>query len=56
MNNENFVISYVQACSSNQLPVGDCGPVWQLGIIAVLLIMAISSLAILSFRSGPSQA
>ncbi len=55
MNNENFVLHYVQACSSNQLPIGDCGPVWQLGIIAVLLIMAIGSLVVLSFRSGPAK-
>jgi hypothetical protein len=56
MNNENFIVSYVHACSSNHLPVADCGPVWQLGIIATLLVMAIISLAILSFRSGPAQA
>lgn len=56
MNNENFILSYVQACSSTQLPIGDCGPVWQLGIIAVLLIMAIGTLAVLGFRSAPSQA
>ncbi len=56
MNNENFVISYVHACSSNQLPVADCGPVWQLGIIATLLVMAIISLVIMNFRSGSSQA
>lgn len=56
MNNENFVINYVHACSSHQLPLGDCGPVWQLGIIATLLVMAIASLVILNFRSGPPQA
>jgi len=56
MNNNNFVIHYVQACSSNQLPISDCGPVWQLGIIAVLLVMAVTSLLIMGFRRGPAQA
>jgi hypothetical protein len=55
MNNENFVIHYVQACTSNQLSLADCGPVWQLGIIATLLVMAIASLLILSIRYAPQQ-
>lgn len=54
MNHDNFVISYVHACSSNQLPIADCGPVWQLGIIATLLVMAVTTLAIMSFRGGPA--
>lgn len=56
MNNNNFVIHYVQACSSNQLPISDCGPVWQLGIIALLLVMAVTSLLILGLRRGPAPA
>jgi hypothetical protein len=56
MSNENFVINYVHACSSHQLPLADCGPVWQLGIIAAMLVMAIATLLILNFRSAPQQA
>lgn len=56
MSNENFIITYVHACSSNRLPLADCGPVWQLGIIAALLVMAVTTLLILGFRSGPAQA
>lgn len=56
MNNENFIITYVHACSSNQLPLADGGPVWQLGIIAALLVIAVTSLLVMGLRSGPSQA
>ena len=55
MTQDHFVVSYVHACSANQLPIADCGPVWQLGIIAVLLVMAVTTLVIMGFRGGPAQ-
>jgi hypothetical protein len=27
---QNFVVGYVQVCTSGKLPLSDCGPVWQL--------------------------
>lgn len=55
MNQENFIVSYVHACSSNRLPIADCGPVWQLSIIAALLVMAVATLVILGFRNGSAR-
>ena len=55
MNQDNFVVSYVHACSSNSLPIADCGPVWQLGIIAALLVMAITTLVVLGLRNGSAR-
>ncbi len=47
MGSENFILSYVHACTVGKLTLMDCGPVWQLGIIATMLTAAIMSLAIL---------
>jgi len=44
MNNANFVATYVQACTGGRLALTECGPVWQLGVIAVLLVAAIAFL------------
>jgi hypothetical protein len=47
MGSGNFILSYVHACAAGKLALADCGPVWQLGIIAAILTAAIMSLAIL---------
>jgi hypothetical protein len=44
---QEFVISYVKTCTSGQLPLSECGPVWQLGIIGVLLVFAVLTLVAL---------
>ena len=44
---QGFVASYVQACTGGQLPLSECGPVWQLGIIAALLVLAVLTLVAL---------
>lgn len=49
---DGFVASYVQACTSGKLPVSECGPVWQLGIIATLLTLAV--LTLIALRVGRS--
>jgi len=41
MNDGNFLLSYVQECASGKLPFNDCGPVWQFGVIAAMLVAAI---------------
>jgi hypothetical protein len=46
MGSENFILSYVHACAAGKLTLADCGPVWQLGIIATILTAAIMFLAI----------
>jgi hypothetical protein len=45
-----FVASYVQACASGAVRISDCGPVWQLGIIAALLLVSIFVLATMRLR------
>jgi len=41
MGSGNFILAYVQSCAGGKLALSDCGPVWQLGIIATLLMAAI---------------
>lgn len=47
MTSKDFVLGYVTACTDGKLPLSDCGPVWQLGIIAGLLVAAVLSLVVL---------
>lgn len=47
MTSKALVLGYVNACTGGMLPPSDCGPVWQLGIIAGLLVVAVLSLAAL---------
>ena len=42
---QQLVLGYVEACGSGMLPLSECDPVWELGIIGVLLILALLSLA-----------
>ena len=46
----NFILSYVQSCASGKLPLTECGPVWQFGVIALLLLCAILVLLALLLR------
>lgn len=50
MGSENFILTYVQACTGGKLPFSDCGPIWQLGVIAALLAAAIMFLILLRMR------
>jgi hypothetical protein len=51
MNNTDFIVTYVQTCASGKLGVSDCGPVWQLSVIAALLLIAIVTLLVLRLRA-----
>ena len=51
MNNLNLLVTYVQSCTSGKLGVGDCGPVWQLGVIAALLIIMVTALIVMRVRA-----
>jgi hypothetical protein len=51
MNNTDFILTYVQTCASGKLGVSDCGPVWQLSVIAALLLIAIVTLLVLRLRA-----
>jgi len=52
MRDLNFILAYAQSCAGGKLPISDCGPAWQLLIIAVLLLLAISTLVVMRCRSG----
>jgi hypothetical protein len=51
MGSQDFLVTYVQACSNGKLALSECGPVWQIGIIAVLLASAIAVLIVLRLRA-----
>ncbi len=56
MGSENFIMSFAKACGSGKLPFSECGPVWQCGIIAVLLAAAIVVLIMLRLHAGTQTA
>ncbi len=51
MGGANVVLGFVSACSSGKLPAAECAPVWQLGVIAALLVAAVTLLLVLTVRS-----
>ena len=53
MGNQGFVLAYVQSCTNGTLGMAECGPIWQLGVIAALLLVAIIALAALRLRRAP---
>jgi len=55
MSDGNFILSYVQVCASGKLAMAECGPMWQMAIIAVLLVLAVAALLILRLRAGVAQ-
>ena len=51
MGNQHFVLSYVQACTNGKLAFSECGPMWQLAVIAAFLVLAVSALIVLRLRA-----
>lgn len=51
MGNLGFIMSYLQSCAGGKLALSDCGPAWQMLIIVVLLVLAVSTLIALRFVS-----
>ena len=47
-----IIIEYVRSCTAGALRMSDCGPVWQLGVIAALLVAAVVTLVILRLRAA----
>lgn len=52
MGDRGIVIEYVRACTAGSLGMSDCGPVWLMGIIVALLLVAIATLVALRLRAG----
>ncbi|HLF38591.1 MAG TPA: hypothetical protein VI545_02830 [Burkholderiales bacterium] len=52
MGDGGIIIEYVRSCTAGALGMSDCGPVWQLGIIAAFLMAAIMTLVVLRLRAA----
>jgi hypothetical protein len=50
MSDQGLVLAYVQSCANGALGMAECGPIWQLGVIAGLLVIALIALAVLQLR------
>ena len=51
MGDRDIVIEFVKSCTAGALGISDCGPVWQLGIIATFLVIAVATLVVLRLRA-----
>jgi hypothetical protein len=51
MGNLNFITSYLHSCASGKLPLADCSAAWQMLVIIVLLVLAVSTLVALRLRA-----
>lgn len=51
MRDQQFLLEYVQSCTNGSLGSADCGPIWQLSVIAALLLASIMTLVVLRLRS-----
>lgn len=47
VNRVQFIWQYVGSCLGNQLPPGECAPLWQFGIIILLLVFAVAALIVI---------
>jgi hypothetical protein len=52
MSNANFILNYMQVCASGKLAMAECGPMWQMAVIAVFLVLALAVLLVLRLRAG----
>jgi hypothetical protein len=51
MGDRDIVIEFVKSCTAGTLGASDCGPVWQLGLIATFLVIAVATLVVLRLRA-----
>ena len=52
MSDADFVLNYVQACAGGKLAMAECGPIWQMAVIAAFLVLAVAALLILRLRAA----
>jgi len=55
MGDRGIIVEYVRSCTAGALGMSDCGPVWQLGVIAGFLVLAIVTLVVLRLRAVSAQ-
>ena len=46
-----WIMSYVQGCAAGAIRFNECGPVWQLALIAGLLVAAVAALLLMRWRA-----
>jgi hypothetical protein len=46
------LIDYVEGCAKGAIGISECGPVWQLGVIVGLLVVATVALCAMRLRAG----
>jgi hypothetical protein len=51
MGNLGFLTSYLHSCASGKLAMADCSAAWQMLVIVVLLVLAVSTLIALRIRA-----
>lgn len=51
-----FIWKYVGSCISGALPAGDCAPLWQFGIIILLLAFAVAALVVIRIMTSDDPA
>jgi len=52
MSDTDFILNYVQGCASGKLSLSECGPIWQMALIAAFLVLAVAALLLLRLRAG----
>lgn len=52
MGDRGIIVEYVRSCTAGSLGMSDCGPVWQLTVIATFLVIAIAALVVLRLRAA----
>jgi len=51
-----MIAQYIGSCLSGALSGADCGPVWQLIVIAALIGAALGTLVVVRLRAGKPRA
>jgi hypothetical protein len=50
MNYYELITCYTQCCTSGEATFGECGPLWQIGLIATFLLASFATLLIARFN------
>ena len=51
-----FIWQYVGSCIGGALPVGECAPLWQFGIIILLLVFSVAALVVIRIMTTDDPA
>jgi hypothetical protein len=51
-----FIWQYVGSCIGGAMPAGECAPLWQFGIIILLLVFAVAGLVVVRVLTSDDPA